>query len=285
MTFMTTILLISYHLTVKGEDHIHDNIDIHNKITNNTPSCSRKDQSPSKSIHNNNIHYNDTFIHVDVEINPIECNGLILLTTEYGMSRRLDHDACVNVINEDNMNCTIKNHNRITKRFNSMYCSKFIKTHPHLFGDKVLWIDTHYTKHNLSSLIRVLQHHNQSRFFSHWFNNNIDQEVVSARGQERYIASGINEQIAIYKARFEMPPYMFAMGFFLFVLDSCMVELFSAWWYHNIFYSFEDQVSFPLLLYNMNCTFEIDSKQPCYYITGSESQNCLNGKSVFLNTG
>ena len=229
------------------------------------------------------ISYNDSFIQVNVRINLVKCHGLILLTTEYGMIQRFDHDDCVNVISERNMNCTVKDYNKLTRRFTSMYCSKFIKTHPYMFGDKILWIDTHYTKHDLNSLVEKFSNYNSSRFFSHWFNNNIDQEVISARGQERYVISGVNEQIMLYKARFESPPYLFAMGFFLFIKDPCTIRLFNVWWYHNIFYSFEDQISFPVLLYNMRCNFEIDRDQPCYYITGSRTQNCLNGKSSFLD--
>jgi hypothetical protein len=217
------------------------------------------------------VNYLDDFIHFEASlVLVINKDESIYLSSDFGYNNH--NSPLVNVINDSNSKCVILYQQKFFQNFRNMFCSKFVKTHVYLFSGKVIWIDNHYSHSNFINLPEITT----TTFFMHWFNKDLNDEHKAARCQNRYIESGVDEQMSVYKKKFgEINNRMVAAGFFLYKHSISCENMFKMWWFHNIILSFEDQMSIVILMNTTKCTFEINPSLPCLYLANISENKCF----------
>lgn len=245
--------------------------------------------------------------------------GYCLIVASFGMSGE-DYtrvDANINLINEKNAVCLLKIFTPYFVKYKGMYCARFVKTHIHKFCQKAIWMDTHYMTAPIDKVVDTFGGHSLV-LHRHWFVNDMEGEFDEAFQQQRYIESGMQQQMDIYRKKFSKLvsgdsnwfikflrhfytghmettgfPDHFASG--LFSVDTtglkdgdAVSNLMEEWWIHNYLLSFEDQITLPLLLMvhhveDLHILGDGHSTSPCNLLL--EYKGCLQTKGKMVRSG
>ena len=196
----------------------------------------------------------------------------------------------VNIISDDNAVCRLKILTPYYVLNKGMYCAKLVKASIHKFCDKAIWIDTHYMTVPPDKVVDVFGGHSLV-LHRHWGSHSLENEVKLSVNQKRYVDGNVLEQMAIYKSKFgslvTKEKEHFAMG--LFSVDmtmgdgSAIAALMDEWWWHNYLLSFQDQVSFPLLMeiHKIRDVHILGNKEqtPCSLL---DFKDCYNTKGTIV---
>jgi hypothetical protein len=107
--------------------------------------------------------------------------------------------------------------------------------------------------------------------FKHSIRSTILEELNISLLQQRYVDQDINEQYKKYiKDGFKDDNGLFENGIIIRALDDEITnKIFEDWWDHNVKYSFQDQISYPYILWKHN-------KKPDYIILDNIFDNKYN---------
>lgn len=244
--------------------------------------------------------------------------GYCLIVASFGMSGE-DYtrvDANINLINEKNAVCLLKILTPYYVKYKGMYCAKLVKTHIHKFCPKAIWMDTHFMTAPIDSVVDSFGGHSLV-LHRHWFVNDVEGEFDEALQQQRYVESGMQQQMYIYRKKFsnlvsgysnwflrlfhhfytDYPELTGFPGHFslnLFSVDitgkdgGAVSNLMEEWWIHNYLLSFEDQISLPVLLMihhieDLHILGDGHSTTPCNFLL--EYKGCMQTKGKMVRSG
>ena len=160
----------------------------------------------------------------------------------------------------------------------NMMSAKYYKMNYHKIDilknyDYIVWIDTRIAlKYEFIPFIFSMVYHKYKLInFKHSIHSNILDELNTSLLQQRYIDQDINEQYKIYiKDGFKDDIGLFENGIIIRALnDKITNKIFEDWWEHNVKYSFQDQISYPYILWKHN-------KKPDYIILDNIFDNKYN---------
>lgn len=158
-------------------------------------------------------------------------------------------------------------------------------------------MDTHWLGVNADTLVdkfgRTLEGEGYGMvLYRHWFVRDLEDEFYEASNAARYRESGIHHQIDLYYQRFAgllRKGEHFTNTIFALNTDAApqghIANLMNEWWWHNYLYSFEDQMSLPILLqlHHVKVLAIGDGKHsPCMLLGNFES--CGKTKGILASS-
>lgn len=178
-------------------------------------------------------------------------NQWIIVNTPYHISDPNNHD------NYENSYSNVKD-----KTYNMM-CAKYYKLQSHKIDilkkyDYIIWIDGSITLqpdfinnvfHNIIS-----QNYNLVNF-KHSVRNNIKDELDESKKMEKYKHQILTKQYSEYiDDGFTDNVGLFENTIIIRKIISKINNVFDLWWLHNKKYTYQDQISYPYVLWKMNVT-------------------------------
>jgi len=158
-------------------------------------------------------------------------------------------------------NAFIFNYHDATMKTYHMMCAKYYKAQSHRIDilapyDYIVWMDARMLiKHDfIPFLMEQIQQGHKLIHFQHYMNTCVEAEVYLSLIQERYVQQNVVGQFAFYKQQgFPDQTGLYEMTIFIRNMrDATINATFDLWWKHNICYSFQDQISYPFVLWKMN---------------------------------
>lgn len=175
----------------------------------------------------------------------IKSNRWKIITTPYHLS---DNTKGKNSIHNNINNPTIYN----------MMSAKYYKTQSHYIDilqsyDYIAWIDARVLVKDqfIPFIFSMIKKNKKLINYKHSKRNNIMKEVSASLDQKRYVEQKIINQYQIYKDRgFPDQSGLFENGVFIRTIKNENINnMFDLWWKHNVEYSFQDQLSYPYVLW------------------------------------
>jgi hypothetical protein len=170
----------------------------------------------------------------------------------------------------------------LTPKVKNMMIAKYYKLQSHnikIIKDNnythVVWIDSSISILNNNFVNDLIDIINKDEIelvnFYHPERNNIYTEADLSIKMDKYECQDIPSQIKKYKEEGFSENNLFWCGFFCRKLNEKINKIFDDWWNENIKMSFQDQISFPYVLWKNN-------KYPDYIIRQSMYNNNFLGK-------
>jgi GR25 family glycosyltransferase involved in LPS biosynthesis len=190
----------------------------------------------------NNISEVDLYCFTNEEI---KSNSWKIITTPYHLS---DNTKGKNSIHDNINNHSIYN----------MMIAKYYKIQSHYIDilqsyDYIVWIDARVLVKNefIPFIFSMIEKNKKLINYQHSERNNIMKEVSESLKQKRYVEQKIINQYQIYKERgFPDQSGLFENTVFIRTIkDKNINDIFDLWWKHNVEYSFQDQLSYPYVLW------------------------------------
>ena len=139
--------------------------------------------------------------------------------------------------------------------------------------DYIVWVDTRIAlkAEFIPFIFSMIYHKYKLINFKHSIRSTILEELNISLLQQRYVDQDINEQYKKYiKDGFKDDNGLFENGIIIRALDDEITnKIFEDWWDHNVKYSFQDQISYPYILWKHN-------KKPDYIILDNIFDNKYN---------
>jgi hypothetical protein len=148
-----------------------------------------------------------------------------------------------------------------TDNSSNMLKAKYYKLQSHKIDvltkyEYIIWIDASIEISNsnfvndIMSIIR--QNISNIYLFEHSQRNNIKDECNSSRRMAKYSDQNMEEQIKHYYDSGFVDSKLYECGFFIYRKNDITIKLFDDWWNEVIKYTFQDQLSFPYVLWKNN---------------------------------
>ena len=140
-----------------------------------------------------------------------------------------------------------------------MMASKYYKMKHHKIDildeyEYIVWLDARVRVKNefISLISSVIIHDYKLVNFKHSKNSSIKEEVYESLSQERYVKQDVMGQYEEYRKDGYNDTVLFENGVFIRKVNEEINDLFDEWWRHNVQYSFQDQISYPYVLWKHN---------------------------------
>lgn len=170
----------------------------------------------------------------------------------------------------------------ISLKVKNMMIAKYYKLQSHRIKfiiennyTHIVWVDSSVSILNnnfVNDLLSIILNINIELVnFIHPERNNIYDEANLSIKMDKYEGQDIPLQVKKYKEEAFNQNNLFWCGFFCRKLNEKMNKIFDDWWEENIKMSFQDQISFPYVLWKNN-------KYPDYIIHQSMYQNGFLGR-------
>jgi hypothetical protein len=140
-----------------------------------------------------------------------------------------------------------------------MMSAKYYKAKTHEIDilkdyDYYIWIDgtIKLQKDSLKNILEIINNDNVDLVnFKHPHRNNIyDESIVSEDHFQRYVEQKVKEQYKIYEEEgFPDNFGLYALGFIIKKNNNYVNNIFDRWWIENLKYSYQDQISYPYVLW------------------------------------
>lgn len=143
-------------------------------------------------------------------------------------------------------------------RIFNMMSAKYYKINSHKIDilqpyDYVVWLDARISITNdfIPFVLEMIRTGHKLIHYKHSERNNVKDEVQASLGQQRYVEQNVIEQFEQYKQNgFPDQTGLFENGMFIrSIKDDKINAMFDSWWKHNVQYSFQDQLSYPYVLW------------------------------------
>ena len=144
----------------------------------------------------------------------------------------------------------------------NMMSAKYYKLQTHNIDilssyEYYIWIDGRIVLHPqfLKNILTLLTKNSQCSIFNfrHPFRNKVNDEVNACFDWKKYIKQDLKYQINEYfKDQFDDNIGLYALGAFFRKNVKDINLLFDDWWYHNLKYSYQDQISYPYICWKHN---------------------------------
>jgi hypothetical protein len=122
--------------------------------------------------------------------------------------------------------------------------------------DYIVWIDARIaiTEHFIPFVFDMMTSGKKLIHYKHSVRKTVKDEVSESNNQPRYVEQNVNEQYERYLHNgFPDQSGLFENGMFIRTIrDKKINNLFDVWWKHNVNYSFQDQISYPYVLWESN---------------------------------
>jgi hypothetical protein len=146
------------------------------------------------------------------------------------------------------------------KRTYNMMCAKYYKAQPHQIDilkkyDYYIWIDgSIFLRDNFIKNVMILTDKNYSLInFKHSVRDNIKDEVKLSITMKKYKSQNIMDQYNAYiEDNFPDNSGLFEKTVFIRKNNLEINNLFDLWWENNLKYSYQDQISYPYVLWKTN---------------------------------
>lgn len=152
-----------------------------------------------------------------------------------------------------------KNANSKDSSVYNMMASKYYKMKHHKIDildeyEYIVWLDARVRVKNefISLISSVIIHDYKLVNFKHSKNSSIKEEVYESLSQERYVKQDVMGQYEEYRKDGYNDTVLFENGVFIRKVNEEINDLFDEWWRHNVQYSFQDQISYPYVLWKHN---------------------------------
>jgi hypothetical protein len=184
--------------------------------------------------------------------NNIKSNYWNIINTPYHIIDTKNNEKIVNFKNY------YKNIN--DKKIYNMMCAKYYKSQMHKIDilkkyKYYIWIDgSIFLRDNFIKNIIIILNKNYNLInFKHSSRNNIKNETKVSILLNKYKSQNILEQYNIYiKNNFPDNIGLFEKTIFVRKNNLKINDLFDLWWEHNLKYSYQDQISYPYVLWKKN---------------------------------
>jgi hypothetical protein len=198
-----------------------------------------------KDIDINNSHLFDWYYFTDND--SIKLNVWKTVTVKY------------HLINKD-----IQQYNSLSvvtnKKIYNMMCAKYYKTQHHTIDilkkyDYIIWMDSSIEIINenfIDNIINLLNNDHQLINFIHPKRNNVNNEVNVSLSMKKYTGQKIKEQLKYYNNNKFVDNTLYACGFFIRKQNKKLNKCFDEWWVDNQKWSYQDQISYPYILWKNN---------------------------------
>jgi hypothetical protein len=121
--------------------------------------------------------------------------------------------------------------------------------------DYFIWIDGSLTlrKQFINNINKIIDNPNNELInFKHSVRNNIIDETNTCRFYTKYIDQNLDNQIESYKKEgFTDDVGLFELTCIIKKNNSRVNNIFDLWWIHNLQYSYQDQISYPFVLWKL----------------------------------
>ena len=152
-------------------------------------------------------------------------------------------------------------HNVSDKKIYNMMCAKYYKLKNHEIDilqkyDYIIWIDGSITlRPNFINnvLTNIIDNDYELASFKHSERNNINDEVKLSLTMDKYKTQDLNTQYQFYlQDGFNDNIGLFENTIIIRKKTERINNIFDLWWIHNLKYSYQDQISFPYVLWKLN---------------------------------
>ena len=120
----------------------------------------------------------------------------------------------------------------------------------------IIWQDSSlkFTNNNFVEDILNLLNKNKEDiyFYEHYYRNNIKDEYELSKTLSKYENNRMFEQLQKYEDEHFLDETLYECGIFIYKNNDKNIKLFNDWWKENINYSYQDQLSFPYVLWKHN---------------------------------
>lgn len=150
-----------------------------------------------------------------------------------------------------------KNYYDKNKKTKNMMAAKYYKIKSHKIDilkkyDYIVWIDgSIFLQNNFINNIQTLINKKYQLInFKHSIRTNIKDEVIVSKKIFKYINQDLDNQYKTYiKEGFQDNNGLFENTIIIRKNNSNIEKLFDEWWIHNLKYSYQDQISYPFVLW------------------------------------
>ena len=152
-------------------------------------------------------------------------------------------------------------HNVSDKKIYNMMSAKYYKLKNHEIDilqkyDYIIWIDGSITlRPNFINnvLTNIIDNDYELASFKHSERNNINDEVKLSLTMDKYKTQDLNTQYQFYlQDGFNDNIGLFENTIIIRKKTERINNIFDLWWIHNLKYSYQDQISFPYVLWKLN---------------------------------
>ena len=159
--------------------------------------------------------------------------------------------------NKELKNSIYKNSNSKDKKTEYMMAAKYYKIKSHKIDilknyDYIVWIDGSIFLQNnfINNIISLINKNYQLINFKHSMRNNIKDETIVSKKMLKYKNQDLDYQYKTYiKEGFQDNIGLFENTIIIRKNNSNIEKLFDEWWIHNLKYSYQDQISYPFVLW------------------------------------
>ena len=152
-------------------------------------------------------------------------------------------------------------HNVSDKKIYNMMCAKYYKLKNHEIDilqkyDYIIWIDGSITlrPNFINNVLKnIIDNDYELASFKHSERNNINDEVKLSLTMDKYKTQDLNTQYQFYlQDVFNDNIGLFENTIIIRKKTERINNIFDMWWIHNLKYSYQDQISFPYVLWKLN---------------------------------
>lgn len=245
MKFILILILIIFLIFFININEYFENNNLSYKIAIITSIYGNYDNL--KEHHINNKNKVDWYCFTD---NNIQSDFWTIINTPYHINNmnneHNEYNNYYNNINEDD----IKN----------MMSAKYYKINPHEIDilqnyDYYIWIDGSIILQQefINNVLSIINNNHKLINFKHHKRNNIKEELNDSLTINKYINKGLENQYNEYIAdNFPDNIGLFENGIIIRKNDNNINKVFDEWWIHNLKYSYQDQISYPYVLWKHN---------------------------------
>lgn len=192
-----------------------------------------------------NMDYIDWYCFTDNE--KLTSNVWKIITKKYHMINN-------NILYKDYKN----NYNNITdSKVYNMMCAKYYKIKTHEIDilqkyDYYIWIDGSIILQDdfINNIMKLLDQETNLINFKHSCRNNIRDEVILSLQMKKYDNQNLENQYNVYiDSGFTDNIGLYENTVIIKKNNPDINNLFNNWWIHNIKYSYQDQISYPFVLW------------------------------------